>query len=577
MADKGGQPAADPKPERKPTFQFEVGESNGQKNQIEIEETTKGTVTTELKAQSSQPTHETQQKSPTHNRSAAAKPATTPADFAAKQQAHDQSLERQMADGLSPQTAEPSQSEGQNPLESAANAGKLNQAQGDQFQNQFNQGPQESIADAANSGKLNQQQGDDFKKEFDKKDSKPAAGDQSPKPGEPQQPLDAKLANQPGGKGLGGTPKAKEATSDIPAKTGGGFRNRLNDFRMGQNFGLKMDVKKLFSKRVVGLLLKNPWVLAGIAAVIIAVILGVVAITIIACTASGSCTGSTPRANANGVTNQDDVLILLAKTNDPAARRKLLRDHGPQILERLGALRDTPSIKNGANGPAKVAAINALIKVINDDLPTLASIDPTSENHDKVADARKRVQKAYNDYLQVVGGTFPLVTAYADFANSVIGKDAYKREPTGAFFDWRSISQWRRNAGLHLGYDIAAPAGTPVVAGWDGELIDVIPWTDVEFGIAVTHEEIDGKKYTPTYGHVIPAFDKSEKKKIHIVVIRDGQPTTVRVGERIQKSDILAKIAKDHVDIKWKDSVGSYADWGDPRLFAPVTPKASQP
>jgi len=53
---------------------------------------------------------------------------------------------------------------------------------------------------------------------------------------------------------------------------------------------------------------------------------------------------------------------------------------------------------------------------------------------------------------------------------------------TGGFYDWRTVSRYRRNAGLHLGYDIAMPAGTPVRAGWPGTVVSVAPWTEGEVG-----------------------------------------------------------------------------------------------
>jgi len=110
-------------------------------------------------------------------------------------------------------------------------------------------------------------------------------------------------------------------------------------------------------------------------------------------------------------------------------------------------------------------------------------------------------------------------------------------EITGSFYDWRSVSQYRSNAGLHLGYDIALDAGRGVPAGWPGTVVDLVPWTDTEYGVAV--QTANG--YRVTYGHLYPA---------------------VAVGQYVSPGMVVGTVARNHVDIKVKDGTGGYLDFG---------------
>lgn len=109
---------------------------------------------------------------------------------------------------------------------------------------------------------------------------------------------------------------------------------------------------------------------------------------------------------------------------------------------------------------------------------------------------------------------------------------------SSTFYDYRTLSRYRRQAGLHLGYDIALPYGCAVSAGWDGVVTDIIPWTDTEYGITVT----DPSGLAITYGHVTPL---------------------VSVGSRVKAGSIIARIASDHVDVKMRDRSGQYIPFGE--------------
>jgi hypothetical protein len=117
---------------------------------------------------------------------------------------------------------------------------------------------------------------------------------------------------------------------------------------------------------------------------------------------------------------------------------------------------------------------------------------------------------------------------------------------TSGFYDWRTVSRYRRNAGLHLGYDVAMPAGIPVRAGWPGAVVSVAPWTDTEWGVTVQ----TGSGLEVTYGHIHP---------------------TVAVGDTLAVGGVVGTIAYDHVDVKMRDAAGNYVDFGA-GTAAPSTP-----
>ncbi len=109
---------------------------------------------------------------------------------------------------------------------------------------------------------------------------------------------------------------------------------------------------------------------------------------------------------------------------------------------------------------------------------------------------------------------------------------------TSTFYDWRTVSKYRRREGLHLGYDIALPATSPVAVGWPGQVSHITHWYGDEFGVTVT--SADGTSVT--YGHLRPR---------------------VRVGERLATGDIVGEVVVDHVDVKMQDARGRYVPFGE--------------
>jgi hypothetical protein len=106
------------------------------------------------------------------------------------------------------------------------------------------------------------------------------------------------------------------------------------------------------------------------------------------------------------------------------------------------------------------------------------------------------------------------------------------------FYDWRTTSRWRSRAGLHFGYDIAMPYGTPFVSGWSGVVTSIVPWYGEEYGITLALA--DGNSVT--YGHVSPA---------------------VKVGDTVQVGQVTGFIRLDHVDVKMRDNTGNFVDFGN--------------
>jgi len=108
---------------------------------------------------------------------------------------------------------------------------------------------------------------------------------------------------------------------------------------------------------------------------------------------------------------------------------------------------------------------------------------------------------------------------------------------SSTFYDWRDVSKYRSVSGLHNGYDIALPAGSPVIAGWNGFVTSIAQWYGSEYGVTVTNK--DG--VSVTYGHISP---------------------DVRNGQDISIGTLLGFVVVDHVDIKMRDSQGAFIDFG---------------
>ena len=116
---------------------------------------------------------------------------------------------------------------------------------------------------------------------------------------------------------------------------------------------------------------------------------------------------------------------------------------------------------------------------------------------------------------------------------------------SSTFYEPRSVSVYRRHAGLHLGYDIAMPAGAAVRVGWPGRVVSIAPWYTNQWGVTVASS--NGTEVT--YGHIVPS---------------------VRVGDVLDTGSVVGTVSLDHVDVKMRDSNGNYVPFGETGSHAPA-------
>ena len=109
---------------------------------------------------------------------------------------------------------------------------------------------------------------------------------------------------------------------------------------------------------------------------------------------------------------------------------------------------------------------------------------------------------------------------------------------TSTFYDYRTVSIYRSHAGLHLGYDIAMPAGAEVRVGWPGVVVSIAPWYTNQWGVTIS----SSNRTEVTYGHIVP---------------------TVRLGDTLGVGDVVGKVSLDHVDVKMRDANGNYIPFGE--------------
>ncbi len=157
----------------------------------------------------------------------------------------------------------------------------------------------------------------------------------------------------------------------------------------------------------------------------------------------------------------------------------------------------------------------------------------------------------------MVLGTVPAAASLDDLVN--LQRIAYPPAcVTSTFYDPRTVSKYRRRAGLHLGYDIAMPAGAEVRVGWPGRVVSIAPWYDNEWGVSV----LSSNGIEVTYGHIVPG---------------------VTMGTALNVGDVVGKVSVNHVDVKMRDGAGNYVPFGEnskagtnPSLFVPMQPANSR-
>lgn len=106
---------------------------------------------------------------------------------------------------------------------------------------------------------------------------------------------------------------------------------------------------------------------------------------------------------------------------------------------------------------------------------------------------------------------------------------------SSSFYNKRPLSQYRKKAGFHQGYDFILPKNSVVPAGWSGKVTNIVKWSNGEYAVQVS----DGNRMVQ-YGHVAPLL---------------------KVGDQVKIGTNVGKTKIDHVDIKIK-FYDNYIDYG---------------
>ena len=156
--------------------------------------------------------------------------------------------------------------------------------------------------------------------------------------------------------------------------------------------------------------------------------------------------------------------------------------------------------------------------------------------------------KALPLFCLLASGASPVSASPLDELLSSVRASYPSSQVTGSFWDWRAPSRYRRLPGLHSGYDLSAPAGTPIATPWSGQVVAIAPWSGGEWGVTVRVQD-----YSVTFGHLVPC---------------------VRVGESLRPGQKVGSVARDHVDVKMRDGSQRFVDF---RLISNLAPPSSAP
>lgn len=191
---------------------------------------------------------------------------------------------------------------------------------------------------------------------------------------------------------------------------------------------------------------------------------------------------------------------------------------------------------NQSLSPHKYLFTVALVACLLSPGSVLAEKTPSSAT---VPEVVKAAQKKYGlpSASKPITVSLPQVTSLTDLVNLQRQSCSWACV-TSTFYDYRSVSMYRRRAGLHLGYDIAMQAGTAARAGWPGTVVSIAPWADGEWGVTVA----SSNGLEVTYGHIVPV---------------------ARLGQNINVGDTVGTIAVNHVDVKMRGADGAYIPFGE--------------
>jgi len=282
---------------------------------------------------------------------------------------------------------------------------------------------------------------------------------------------------------------------------------------------------------VIAAVFSNPYVLGGIAVVLIIGII-IVIMAFLPCL-NGKC-GRTATKATDVIKDRPNILRVLYYSADQEKRVTLILENAEdekKIFEQIK--------KDNPNNAELQSAINNITSELDKLIETKAS--------SSIVEQRKQakiVDQLFAKFKQIYDFGTANLEDYIAFAKTK-GSTLQKPPVYGLFNSPRdaSPSTGRTTAGLHNGYDFPAPAGTPVIAGWDGTVGPSAPYNYEASSWAL---EVQSGLFIVIYGHI--NLNENYRK----------------VGTSVKKGDQLGTVYNDHLDIKIKtsESAKRWIDWG---------------
>lgn len=350
-------------------------------------------------------------------------------------------------------------------------------------------------------------------------------------------------------------PVEEEEPEEEPTEEGGGIRDRakseaLNRGKKAAGEAAKKGAQAAGKAAAAGakaaFLAMGPWGWAALAIIVI----GLIVMAIFLMVGLPGCStpnpqGRSPNQQVDLKTQQNLVNDFLSMAGDPTATAKMVADSGQKLIDSLKTLQTQTT-----NADVK-GKIDALIQVVNQ-IMTLPRAD-TDGIKEKVASAKK----IWGEIEKIIypGGAEGL-KEYVKLANEHGAK--LKMPGPGNFNAWRDPNSetGRRRAGLHNGFDFMASAGSPVIAGWPGEVTKISKSKGSGYFISV--RDPSGKFFT-IYGHVSPEVKKGDK---------------IVPGQRIAT---IFNYHTPHLDLKIRSNDGRFINYAAKPWYARLPGKNNNP
>ncbi len=270
-----------------------------------------------------------------------------------------------------------------------------------------------------------------------------------------------------------------------------------------------------------------PWILGGLAIIAIIVLIA----SCIPCL-GGNC-GRTPTTATDVVKNRPNILTVLYYSGDKKARITLIIEHAEELKTIFEQIQ-----KDNAGNKDINEKSQQLINLFNDLITSKAS-----QSREELVGKAEKIDVLFSEFKNVYDFGTKNLEDYIKFANSK-GSNLQNPLSYGMFNSPRTAnaSTGRRSDGLHNGYDFPAPAGTPVIAGWDGTVGPNPPYNYEASSWAL---EVNSGTFIVIYGH-----------------INITNPELRTVGTKVTKGEQIGTVYDNHLDIKIKSEDGRWIDWG---------------